>query len=62
MYFPPPPSLSQVSHIHRGRCASLSVSQNGRYLLTTGDSVLKVWDYRMTLDLNFQVSRPPQWE
>lgn len=48
--------LSEVGHIHRGACSSLAVSENGRYLLTAGDQVLKVWDYSMAMDLNFQVS------
>ena len=47
--------LFQVSHIHRGDCAALSLSKDGRHLLTAGDKVVKVWDYRMALDLNFQV-------
>ena len=48
----------QVSHIHRGECTALSVSRDGRYLLTAGDKVVKVWDYNMALDLNFQVLWP----
>lgn len=47
--------LSEVSHIHRTQCTAVSVSNDGRYLLTTGDNVVKVWDYGMSLDLNFQV-------
>lgn len=44
-----------MSHIHRGECTALSISRDGRYLLTAGDKVVKVWDYNMALDLNFQV-------
>ena len=44
-----------MSHIHRGECTALSVSQDGRYLLTAGDKMVKIWDYNMALDLNFQV-------
>ena len=47
--------LSEVSNIHRSECTSLSVDRAGRYLLTAGDNVVKVWDYGMMLDLNFQV-------
>ena len=47
--------LSDVAHIHRTQCTAVSVSRDGRYLLTAGDNVVKVWDYGMTLDLNFQV-------
>ena len=47
--------LSDVGCIHRTECSAMAVSRGGRYLLTAGDQVLKVWDYSMTLDLNFQV-------
>lgn len=30
-------------------------SKDGKYLVTAGDKVLKVWDYCMRLDINFQV-------
>ena len=46
----------QIDNIHRSGCMSLDVSQDGRYLVTAGDKVVKVWDYHMRLDLNFQVS------
>ena len=49
--------LSEVSNVHRNECTSLSVDRAGRYLLTTGDNVVKVWDYGMSLDLNFQVCK-----
>jgi len=35
---------------------ALDVSHEGRHLVTAGDKVVKVWDYHMRLDLNFQVS------
>ena len=47
--------LSDVAHIHRTQCTAVSLSRDGRYLFTAGDNVVKVWDYGMTLDLNFQV-------
>ena len=47
--------LSEVSNVQRGECTSLAVDRTGRYLLTAGDRVVKVWDYSMALDLNFQV-------
>lgn len=47
--------LSEVAHIHRTNCTSFSVDNGGRYLLTAGDKTVKVWDYNMALDLNFQV-------
>ncbi len=47
--------LSEVAHIHRASCTA--VCPSNRHLLTAGDKVLKVWDYGMALDLNFQVSK-----
>ena len=48
--------LSEVPQLHRGRCSSMVVSEEGRYLVTAGDQVLKVWSYTMATELNFQVS------
>ncbi|XP_077868961.1 WD repeat-containing protein 90-like [Saccoglossus kowalevskii] len=45
--------LSEISNIHHTGCTSLDVSPDGRHLSTTGDKVVKVWDYHMRLDLNF---------
>ena len=45
----------QVSNIHRSGCSCLVTSKDGKYLVTAGDKVLKVWDYCMRLDINFQV-------
>ena len=47
--------LREVGLLHGERCSALAVSGNGRYLLTAGEQVLKVWDHTMTKDLNFQV-------
>lgn len=47
--------LSEVSNIHRGSCSSLAVSRDGKYLATAGDRLVKMWDYHMRLDINFQV-------
>lgn len=43
--------------MHKLSCSSLALSKDGRYLLTAGDKVIKVWDYRMRFAVNFQV--PP---
>ncbi|XP_043083053.1 WD repeat-containing protein 90 isoform X2 [Puntigrus tetrazona] len=47
--------LRQVSEVHKHQCVSLAVSEDGRYLLTTGQNSLKVWDYDMHLEANSQV-------
>ncbi|XP_041363253.1 WD repeat-containing protein 90-like isoform X2 [Gigantopelta aegis] len=47
--------LAEISDIHRSGCSSLAVSDNGKYLATTGDKVIKIWQYGMNLDINFQV-------
>ncbi|KAL8597433.1 hypothetical protein ACOMHN_050931 [Nucella lapillus] len=47
--------VAEVSHIHRTGCSCMVVSWDGKYLITSGDKVLKVWDYNMKLDINFQV-------
>ncbi|XP_070579992.1 WD repeat-containing protein 90-like isoform X2 [Ptychodera flava] len=47
--------LSEVSNIHRAGCTSIDVSPDGKHLATAGDKVVKIWDYHMRLDLNFQV-------
>ncbi|CAH1794798.1 unnamed protein product [Owenia fusiformis] len=47
--------LTEIEHIHRASCTSLSITEDGRHLATTGDKVIKIWDYHMRLDLNFQV-------
>jgi len=44
-----------MDNIHRSGCTAVDVSQDGRHLVTAGDKVVKVWDYHMRLDLNFQV-------
>lgn len=47
--------LSEIGNIHRSGCSCLAVSESGRHLVTCGDKVIKVWDYNMKLDINFQV-------
>ncbi|XP_074646351.1 WD repeat-containing protein 90-like [Tubulanus polymorphus] len=47
--------LAQIDHIHRNSCSALTVSPDGRYLATSGDRLIKIWDYHMRLDINFQV-------
>ncbi|XP_026782452.3 WD repeat-containing protein 90 isoform X1 [Pangasianodon hypophthalmus] len=47
--------LREVSEVHKDQCASLSVSEDGRYLLTAGHNAVKVWDYNMKLDVKSQV-------
>ncbi|XP_064594375.1 WD repeat-containing protein 90-like isoform X2 [Liolophura sinensis] len=47
--------LAEVEHIHRTPCTSLDTTADGCYLATAGDRVVKIWDYNMNLDINFQV-------
>lgn len=44
-----------MSPVHKLSCSSLALSKDGRYLLTAGGKVIKVWDYQMRFDINFQV-------
>ncbi|XP_069036890.1 WD repeat-containing protein 90 [Lepisosteus oculatus] len=47
--------LREVSNVHKHVCSSLSVSEDGRFLLTAGHKAVKVWDYRMKHDTSYQV-------
>ncbi|XP_049647753.1 WD repeat-containing protein 90 isoform X1 [Accipiter gentilis] len=47
--------VREVSPVHKLSCSSLALSKDGRYLLTAGDKVIKVWDYQMRFEINFQV-------
>ncbi|XP_071427702.1 WD repeat-containing protein 90 [Pithys albifrons albifrons] len=47
--------VREVSPVHKLTCSSLALSRDGQYLLTAGDKVIKVWDYQMRFDINFQV-------
>lgn len=47
--------LREISEAHKDQCSSLSVSEDGRYLLTAGHNTVKVWDYNMKLDVKSQV-------
>ncbi|XP_072416196.1 WD repeat-containing protein 90 isoform X2 [Chiloscyllium punctatum] len=47
--------IREVCNIHKTVSTSLAVSEDIQYLLTTGEKVIKVWDYHMKQDINFQV-------
>ncbi|NXM21015.1 WDR90 protein, partial [Ploceus nigricollis] len=47
--------VREVSPVHKLSCSSLALSKDGQYLLTAGEKVIKVWDYRMRFNINFQV-------
>ncbi|XP_069726130.1 WD repeat-containing protein 90 [Phaenicophaeus curvirostris] len=47
--------VREVSPVHKMSCSSLALSKDSRYLLTAGDKVIKVWDYQMRFNVNFQV-------
>lgn len=47
--------IREVSQVHRTLCSSLAVSQDSRFLLTSGDRVIKIWDYQMKKNINSQI-------
>lgn len=47
--------INKISSIHRSGVTGLDVCEDCRHMATVGDKVVKVWDYHMRLDLNFQV-------
>ncbi|MED6241311.1 hypothetical protein ATANTOWER_008505 [Ataeniobius toweri] len=47
--------LRQVSKVHQHPCSSLAVSEDSRFLLTSGHNAVKVWDYNMTHHVNSQM-------
>uniref|UniRef100_A0A8C6VLB6 WD repeat domain 90 n=1 Tax=Naja naja TaxID=35670 RepID=A0A8C6VLB6_NAJNA len=47
--------LDAKSGLHRQSCSSLTLSPDGRYVLTAGDRTIKVWDYEMRFDVCCQV-------
>ncbi|MBN3306420.1 WDR90 protein, partial [Amia calva] len=47
--------LREVPNTHKKVCSSLSVSDDGRFLLTAGHKAIKLWDYNMKHDVNCQV-------
>ncbi|XP_008401814.1 WD repeat-containing protein 90-like [Poecilia reticulata] len=47
--------LRQVSGVHKRPCSSLAVSEDRRFLLTSGHNTVKVWDYKRTNQVNPQM-------
>jgi len=43
-----------VQKVHKGVIDSLAVSGDGRFIVTSGDNLVKVWDYEMRFDKSFQ--------
>ncbi|CAF0722865.1 unnamed protein product [Didymodactylos carnosus] len=43
-----------ISCTHKRSFDSLALSSDNQYLLTSGDNLIKFWDYDMRLDINFQ--------
>ncbi|KAG2456181.1 MIRO2 GTPase, partial [Polypterus senegalus] len=56
--------VREVSNVHKQQCTSLSVSDDGQFLITAGEKVVKVWDYNMKHDVNYQqnIITPPTGE
>ena len=48
--------LSSVPRVHKNSTDSLCVTSDGRYLITSGDNLVKIWDYEMRFEKNFQVN------
>ncbi len=46
--------ITTVPNLHRSLTDCLTVSDDGRFLVTSGDNCIKVWDYEMRLEKNFQ--------
>jgi WD40 repeat protein len=49
--------LSSINKIHRSKTDCMFVSSDGRFLATAGDNCVKIWDYEMRLEKNYQVKR-----
>ncbi|RXM28033.1 WD repeat-containing protein 90 [Acipenser ruthenus] len=47
--------IREIPNVHKHVCSSVSVTDDARFLLTAGDKAVKVWDYHMKHDINFQV-------
>ncbi|XP_056392449.1 WD repeat-containing protein 90 isoform X2 [Hyla sarda] len=45
----------EATHVHKESCSSLAVSEDNRYLLTTGDRIIKVWDHGLAGNMRPQV-------
>lgn len=48
--------LSSMPKIHRTQTDCITVTNDGNYLITSGDNALKVWDYHFRFDKNYQVN------
>ncbi|RNA21555.1 WD repeat-containing 90 [Brachionus plicatilis] len=46
--------VSSVSKIHRSLTDCIAITNDGNYLITSGDNALKVWDYCFRFDKNYQ--------
>ncbi|CAF0801503.1 unnamed protein product [Didymodactylos carnosus] len=46
--------LNIINCTHRRSFDSLALSSDSQYLITSGDKLIKFWDYSMSLDINFQ--------
>lgn len=49
--------LSSMPKIHRSQVDCFNASSDARFLVTSGDNAVKIWDYEMRLEKNFQVRR-----
>lgn len=54
-------TLLQLSCGHPAACASLSLSADGRFLLTAAERAVRLWDYATQAGLSCQVCVPGGW-
>ena len=47
--------LSCIPRLHKSTTDYLGVTNDGQYLITSGDNLIKIWDYEMRYERNFQV-------
>ncbi len=47
--------LSAMANMHRQCTSTMLISTDCKFLITTGDNQIKIWDHQMRLDRNYQI-------